>query len=434
MNKIEQLRKELADTLKGMRDILDTCDTEKRKRTEDEDKEYKRLDALVDDVKARIKEEERLAEIEAESRKVVNPLPNFEIRKFGDGPDPEKEFRNIGEFAWAVASHRKYGRQDKRLDALAQEAEQRAQTMGTGAEGGFALPEQFRPEIWQVMPQEAVIKPRATVIPAGDPPDAKLIMPALDQTSAENIYGGVIMTHGGEAVTLTETDAKLKQITMEPKKIGAYIVCTNELLNNWTACSSFITGQMQKARVGQEDYDFMRGDGVNKSIGFINAPAAIPFNRAGANAIAFADAYGMLAKAKQGGSLVWLASQTVIPQLAAMVDAGSHSVWLGGPGGSLSGAQGALPSTLLGYPLVFCDRLPALGTKGDLCLVDLSYYLVKEGSGPEFAVSTELLFLTDRVVFRVTWRVDGKPWLTEAIGLEGDTTKTVSPFVILSDV
>ena len=141
MNKIEQLRKELADTLKGMRDILDVCDTEKRKRTEDEDKEYKRLDALVDDVKARIKEEERLAEIEAESRKVVNPLPNFEIRKFGDGPHPEKEFRNIGEFAWAVASHRKYGRQDKRLNALAEIAEARAQTMGTGAEGGLASSE-----------------------------------------------------------------------------------------------------------------------------------------------------------------------------------------------------------------------------------------------------------------------------------------------------
>ena len=433
MNKLEQFRKELADTLKGMRDILDLCDTEKRKRTEDEDTEYKRLDALVDEIKDRIKGEERLQEIEAESKRVVNPLPNFEVRKFGDDIDPDKQFRNMGEFAFAVASHRKYGRQDKRLDALAEQAEQRAQSMGTGSEGGFALPEQFRPEIWQVMPQEAIVKPRATVLPAGSPPDAKLIMPALDQTSAENIYGGVIMTHGGEAVTLTETDAKLKQITMEPKKIGAYIVCTNELLNNWDACSSFITGQMQKARVGQEDYDFMRGDGVNKALGFINAPAAIGFSRAGAGAIAFADVYGMLARAKMGSSLVWLASQTIIPQLAALVDSGTHAVWLGGKDAN-GAAANAMPSSLMGYPLIFCDRLPPLGTKGDLNLVDLSYYLVKEGSGPEFAVSTELLFLTDRVVFRVTWRVDGKPWLTEALGLEGSTTNTVSPFVILSDV
>ena len=138
----------------------------------------------------------------------------------------------------------------------------------------------------------------------------------------------------------------------------------------------------------------------------------------------------MLARAKMGGGMVWLASQTIIPQLAAMVDAGTHAVWLGGADAN-GAAQFAMPSSLMGYPLIFCDRLPVLGTKGDLNLVDLSYYLIKEGSGPDFAVSTELLFLTDRVVFRVTWRVDGKPWLTEPIGLEGATTSTVSPFVIL---
>ena len=264
--KLQELLQKRSDTLTRMRAILDLAEDEKRDMTEDEGKEYKTLDESIDKQNAAIEREKKLMEMETRKIEVVNPLPNFEVRKFGDGPDPDKEFRNMGEFAWAVASHRKYGRQDKRLNALAEESEKRAQTMGTGAEGGFALPEQFRPEVWQVMPQEAIVKNRATVLPAGDPPDAKLIMPALNQTAAENIYGGVVMTHGGEAVTLTETDATLKQITMEPKKIGAYIVCTNELLNNWAACSSFITGQMQKARIGQEDYDFMRGDGVNKAI------------------------------------------------------------------------------------------------------------------------------------------------------------------------
>lgn len=430
MEKITELRNKMADVLKRMRELLDGAEAEKRDMTEDEDKEYKTLDASIDKIKDDIKKVERLAEIEAESKRIVNPLPNFEVRKFGDEPDPDKEFKNVGEFVWAVASHRKYGRQDKRLDSLAEIAEKRAQSFGTGSEGGFALPEQFRPEIWQVTPQEAIVKPRATVIPAGDPPDAKLTMPALDQTSAQNIYGGVVMTHGGEAVTLTETDAALRQITMEPKKIGAYVVCTNELLNNWSACSSFITGQLQKARVGQEDYDFMRGDGVNKSIGFINCAAAIGYNRAAANAISFADVYEMYARAKMGGNYVWLASQTIIPQLIAMTDAGTHSVFISGSYVT-AGASAPIPGTLFGIPIVFVDRLPALGTKGDLNLVDLSYYLVKEGSGPEFAVSTELLFLTDRVVFRVTWRVDGKPWLTEPIGLEGSTSNTVSPFIIL---
>jgi HK97 family phage major capsid protein len=365
-------------------------------------------------------------DMETRKEEVVNPLPNFVVKKHGD-KDPEKEFRNIGEYFWAISARHFDHRSDKRLEAL---TEQREQSFGTGSAGGFALPEQFKPEIWNIMPQEAIVKPRATVLPAGSPPDAKLIMPSLDQTAAQNIYGGVVMTHSGEAVTLIETDMKLRQITMEPKKIGAYLVCTNELLNNWDACSSFISGQLTKARVGQEDYDFLRGDGVNKSLGVINSPAAVTYARATASLIDFVDIYGMLARFR-GSNPVWLGSQTIIPELASMTDAGTHAVWLGGPGGSLSGAQGPLPSTLMGIPLVFVDRLPALGAKGDLMLVDLSAYLIKEGSGPDVAISTELYFLTDRVIFRVTWRVDGKPWMIEPIGLEGATTSTVSPFVIL---
>jgi len=98
---------------------------------------------------------------------------------------------------------------------------------------------------------------------------------------------------------------------------------------------------------------------------------------------------------------------------------------------SLGGAAGPAPSTLLGYPLLFSERLPALGTKGDLSLVNLAYYLVKDGSGPFFARSEALYFLSNRTVFRIVWNVDGRPWLTEPLSLEGSAANTVSPFVVL---
>jgi HK97 family phage major capsid protein len=428
--KLQELLQKRSDTLTRMRAILDLVEDEKREMTEDESKEYNTLDASVDKQNEAIEREKKLMDMETRKEEVVNPLP-FIVKKHGD-KDPEKEFKNIGEYFWAIAARHYDHRQDKRLDGLREKTEQREQSFGTGTMGGFALPEQFRPEIWQVDPQQAIVRPRATVLPAGDPPDARLTMPALDQTAAQNIYGGVIMTHGGEAITLTETDAHLKQITMEPKKIAGYIVCTSELLNNWGAASSFITGQMQKARIGMEDYDFLRGDGINKAIGVINAPCAVNYNRAVNSAIDMVDITGMYARLKMGGSPVWLASQTTIPQLVTMADAGTHSVWLASGGGTgQNGLALPMPPTLMGYPVIFADRLPGLGSKGDLMLVDLNYYLIKEGSGPDVALSTELLFLSDRVVFRITWRVDGKPWLTEALGLEGSTGNTVSPFVIL---
>lgn len=436
MNKIAELKMKKTELVGELRKMLDLADTEKRNLTDEELVIYKDVDKQIDqidkDILAAEADEERrkkLAEKEIEMRKVV---PAYKAKNPDlDDVDPEKEFKSIGEYFFAMARAKQDGIRDPRLDVL---REKREQTMGTGATGGYALPEQFDATIRQIQAQEAIIRPRAAVIPAGSPPDAKLTFPSLDQTSAQNIYGGVTVVHTGEGVTMTETTANLREVSLEPKEISAYIVVTQKLLNNWEAAGAFIIRQLSQAMMGQEDYDFMRGNGVNKALGFINCAAAITHNRATANQVAFADVYNMLARMlMRGGSYLWLASQTTIPQLAAMVDAGSHAVWLGGPGGSLSGAAGPLPSTLMGIPMVFTDRLPALGTKGDLSLVNLSYYLIKDGSAPAAASSEHILFLSNKIVFKIVWNVDAHPWLTEPLGLEGSTSNTVSPFVILGN-
>jgi len=429
MATIKELRYELGDTLKQMRGLLDHAESQKRSMTDAENKEYKHLDMKVDEIKENIKKKERIEEIEAAGKRIVNPYPGEILGNRGQRNLDDGGFQGLGEFCHAVWQFRKEGIRDDRLEALRPEA--RGQSMGGGTEGGFAIPEQFRPELLMAPTQTGIVRPRATVIPAGDPPDAKISIPSLDQTSAQNNFGGVTMTHTGEALTLTETDANLRQVILEPKKIAGYVIASNELLNNWTASSAVLGGLMRKAMAAQEDYDFLRGDGVNKSLGFINSPAAIGFNRAGAGTIAWSDTYNMLSKLKMGGSPVWLASQTTVPALAAMVDSGGNSVFTGSKAAGLEGAQGAFPATLWGFPLYFVDRLPTLGNKGDLNLVDLSYYLIKDGSGAYLDISKELYFLTDRSVFRLTWRVDGKPWLSEPLTLEGNSSSTVSPFVVL---
>jgi len=434
MEKILEMKNKRLELIKSQRAMLDKIDEEERKFTDDEKVEYKSLEAEIDtldkdilDAEEDVERRRKLAqkEVEAKNARTVIKVPDPEI----EDVDPEKDFRNTGEFFYALAKFKQDGVRDSRLDNL---REKREQTMGTGGTGGYALPEQFDATIRQVQAQEAIVRPRAAVIPAGSPPDAKLTFPSLDQTSAQNIYGGVTVVHTGEGVTMTETTAHLREVSLEPKEISAYIVVTNKLLNNWTAAGAFVTRQLSQAVMGQEDYDFMRGDGVNKALGFINCAARIQYSRATANQIAYADILGMLARMlMRGGSYIWLASQTVIPQLGALADAGSNAIWLGGrvPQG---GASGPLPSTLMGLPVVFADRLPALGTEGDLSLLNLAYYLVKDGSGPYAASSEHVYFTSNKVVFKIVWNVDAHPWLTEPIGLEGSTSNTVSPFVVLS--
>jgi HK97 family phage major capsid protein len=427
MSKKEQeLRQRKAEAVRNMRAIIDAVEIGKREMSASEKTRYNELDQGIDGFNKAIEAEMRVAALEAEGRRIAGaPSIRTHVPVDQADIDPEREFRNIGECFFAIADI-KNGRRDPRLDAL----EAREQQMGVGAKGGFALPEQFKSELLQVLPQEAIVRPRATVIPAGSPPDAKISMPALDQSALQNMYGGVEIVHTGEGITMTETDVDLRSVSLEPKELSAYVTVSNKLLANWEACSAVISGQLRRAVAGAEDYDFIRGNGVNRATGYINHAAAVVYSRAGASAIAFADVYGMLARAKMGGPIVWVASQTIIPQLATMVDAGTHAVWIGGNGGN-GAAANSMPSTLFGYPILFADRAPALGSKGDLSLVDLSYYLIKDGSGPFVAQSEHVFFTSNKTIFKIVWNVDGHPWLTEPIPLEGSTANTVSPFVVL---
>lgn len=431
---IAELKAKKGQIVLKMRGLLDKADDGHRDLTEAESRQYKDFETELDKVDGEILRAEargRLNQSASDLDRTINPFPGHGIPGPRSTRADDGGFSNLGELLYTVADWKRSGRRDSRLDTL---LESREQTMGTGQTGGFAIPTQFSDNLRRVGPQAGIVRPRANVIPAGSPPDAKFEFPILDQTAGKNMYGGVTVVHTGEGVTMTETTMYLRDGSLEPKEISGYIVCTNKMLTNWGAGGPMIEEMLRLCVSGTEDYDFLRGDGVNKALGVINSPAAISYARAGVNAVAWADVYNMYSRLLMGGAPCWVASQTIIPQLSAMVDAGNHAVWIsGGAAGNFGGGASApAPSTLMGLPLYFADRLPALGTKGDLGLYDFSKYLVKDGSGPFVASSEHILFLSNKTVFKIVWNVDAKPWLSEPIGLEGSTANTVSPFVVLT--
>jgi HK97 family phage major capsid protein len=127
-----------------------------------------------------------------------------------------------------------------------------------------------------------------------------------------------------------------------------------------------------------------------------------------------------------GGSYLWVGSQTIIPQLLLLRDTVTANIF------QMDYAK-PIPSTLLGIPIMFADRSVALGTTGDLILVDMSYYLIKDGSGPFVASDGGIVnFTSNKTIIKAFWNVDGKPWLSAPLPLEGSTSNTVSPFVVLN--
>ena len=87
---------------------------------------------------------------------------------------------------------------------------------------------------------------------------------------------------------------------------------------------------------------------------------------------------------------------------------------------------------LLGIPVIISQHCQAVGTPGDIYLLDLSQYLVlTKGDGIQAAMSIHLFFDYNVSTFRFNFRVAGKPWFQAPITSKYGSY-TLSPFVNLA--
>lgn len=423
---LQQLREKRASLVAEMRGILNTAEGENRDLSADETAAYDQKKAELDALDARITRAATLEAAEAAGNLVVpaasrngGPTPP------PPGPGAAREFENFGEFMAAV----RFNPNDQRLNFVENagavgDPELRGEMrMDNDTQGGFMVPPQLRDTIMRIEPEEALVRPRATVIPAGSPPDAGVTIPALDQTgSNHNMYGGVEVKWIGEGEEKPETDAKLREIMLTPHEVAGFVTVTDKLLRNWQAASSFVEGLLRGAVYGAEEYAFLRGSGVHQPLGAINAGAMKFINRATANHVTYADLINMVARflMRGGVSPVWSMPQSSLLDIATMTDPEGRYIWQ-------PSAVGGFAGTLLGYPVRWNNRAPALGAKGDITLIDWSQYLIKDGSGPFVAASEHVKFTSNKTVIKIFWNVDGAPWLTAPLIEENGYE--VSPFV-----
>ena len=68
--------------------------------------------------------------------------------------------------------------------------------------------------------------------------------------------------------------------------------------------------------------------------------------------------------------------------------------------------------TLLGRPVIMSEKTPGiLGDKGDLSLVDWSFYLLGIRDNLMIDTSDHVKFTSDQTTVRAIARNDGRPWL-----------------------
>jgi len=425
---LKALREKRTKLVADMRGIIDLAEKEDRDLSAEEQSQFDTLQAEKEGL------DKRIARLDAQDATETALGAVIPAAARGNGVQPiprrpneaSKEFESFGEFMAAV----RFNRNDQRLTFVegvgAQAGENGLQAelrMDNDTQGGFMVPTQMRNQIMRVDPQAALVRPRAQVIPAGSPPDASITMPALDQSGANpgNMYGGVEVKWIGEGDEKPETDARLSEITLTPHEVAGFVTVTDKLLRNWAASDSFIRNLLSGAVDAAEDYAFLRGSGINQPLGALNAGATKFINRATVNTITYPDLVNMVAVLlMRGGSPIWSMPQSALPKIATMTDPEGHYIWK-------PDARDGFAGTLLGYPLRWNNRAPALGSKGDVLLADWNYYLVKDGSGPFIAASEHVKFTSNKTVIKIFWNVDGAPWMKAPIKEENGYE--VSPFV-----
>lgn len=307
------------------------------------------------------------------------------------------------------------------------------------SDGGFLIPETLRSELLRVALESSIVRPRARVIPMES---LRVPFPAVDSTSNVNsVYGGIAGYWTEEGGQLTESQARFSRIVLDAKKLTAFAKVPSELLaDSLISLSALIDQMFPEALAFFEDTAFLTGDGVGKPLGVLNGNAAISVTRATSNLVQFEDIINMYARMlpQSLSRAVWVVSNNVLPQLLnmRMVQqnvAGTENVGAASPGLWLTGGQaiGSPPMTLMGLPIVVSEKVPALGSAGDISLIDFGFYLIGDRQAMQAKQSEERYFETDEVAFRIIERVDGRPWLQSAL-TPANGGDTLSPIVKLA--
>jgi HK97 family phage major capsid protein len=401
---IAKLKNDLHMKVEELRKLYETIESREDKKATESEKET--LNSLRDEITNR-EDEIRTVEIIQRDELATKQKNDY------DRSIEDSEFRNFGHFVQSAWE----GRIDK-----SQSTERRDLLMGDGPSAGFLVPDVFGGQLKALDPMENVVRPRAQYLGGGS--DATVVFNSLDQSGSLGVYGGVTVNWINETAAVPDAgDIKFKQIKLEPKIASGYVDISRKLMNNASEISDYIQTQLQLAMRGSEDQKFCSGSGVGCPLGFIGHASSIEVSRNTAADFKYADISSMYSKVKFNARLVWVINPSVLPKLLNMVDGVGNLIWQ-------PNARDGKPTSLLGIPVIYSDILPVLGTKGDVCLVDLYYYGVRDGS-PMF-IMFDPYSQSGNALIRIYlfWNVDGQPMLTSPLLLE-DSTTTLSPFVVL---
>lgn len=348
----------------------------------------------------------------------------------GDTQDGS-QFKDWGEFLQAIWQWGAQAKQDKRLVYFKDEPSGKKDlSEQTGASGGFLVQPDFYQQVMALSAESAIVRSRATRIRMTR---RQVNIPVLEQTATTagvpHWFGGMQAYYAEEASEKTQSDPAWREIELVARKLIMYTRASDELVDDAAiSLTDFLSGPMGMAGciAWTEDYYYFNGTGAGTPLGVINAPATITVNRVDQDNVVYDDLVTMIENALPSGNFVWVISQSCMSNLLLMNGPTGNPSYIWG------NATNGAPNTLLGYPVIWSEKVPRISTTsvGDVGLYDFKYYLIGDRQATTVESTKFDRWRFDQTSWRAVFRHDGQPWLSAPLTYQDGTTQ-VSPFVIL---
>ena len=454
---LEQLRARLAELVDQQTNIRNAAEQGKRDLTADEQDEIERLQAEFDNVDRQVAQLEKLeaqaartqtsAGRRADPPQIQNDGARQQRGRQDDGTrntvvrTPEERGRwgwnNLGDFALAVRNHvRPGGQTDSRLLNASLST---YSSEGVGADGGFAVPPEFRQQIQALVLGEDALLSRCDAMPT----ESNLVIVPTDEDTAWSSSGGVRVYRRAEAAAMTQSKMALKDIQVRVEEMYALVPVTDQLLDDATILSRFLTQKAGEKMNFKINNEIVNGTGTQgEMLGILPSPCLVTVSKESSQAADTLVGNNLLKMYSRMPDYarkraVWLINQDLEPQLYAVNTEFKSSAGAG----IAAGVSGLLPEgglrydptngLLMGKPIIATEACSTVGDLGDIILAYLpGFFAPYKAGGLKSDISMHLWFDQGVTAFRWTFRIGGQPWLSAPIARRSGSN-TLSHFVTL---
>lgn len=312
--------------------------------------------------------------------------------------------------------------------------EKTALNQGGGLQGGYLSPLGYSTELLNALDENSFLEPRATVVPMTT---LETLCPFVDATltpvaGTSPFFGGILFQwgqsqSGSPGTAIAETEPAFNQLSLKANTLIGILICSNQFVQDIGDEGELALIRLfGRAIAWYKEWAFFNGKGADafQPLGILNCPGKLTPQRSVPGNIGQDDIFTMVGKMYPMGwsHSIWACSPTAFAKIGTMSNFVPNQGYLGLETGSAG--------TLFSRPLFVTEKLPALGTTGDIVFIDPSMYVVGNRQDVMVEASEHVLFKANQTEFRVSIRCDGKPLLNNYVVL-ADGSSQASPFIVL---